>query len=197
MKGRLRLETFELSDAEPDQVALDRGEFEDAKLTSFEQGYAAGWDDAITAQDSETARLRADLGRNLLDLSFTYHEARSHVLHALEPLLRDMVGKVLPVIARQSLGQIVADHIAPLAEAMGSAPITVVAHPDSLAQIRQLLSQDGLPLDFRQEPSLGEGQVYLRLGDTETRIDLDSVIAAIGAAVAAFFHIATEETANG
>jgi len=50
---------------------------------------------------------------------------------------------------------------------------------------------------LQEEPTLGEGQVYLRLGDTETRIDLDRATAEIAAAVRSFFGLSEGETSHG
>lgn len=200
MAGRLKLEAFDAPEPKQqlEQVELERNQFEDVKLAAFEQGYAAGWDDAVAAQDGEAARLRADLGRNLQDLAFTYHEARAHVLRALEPLLFDMTAKVLPAIARETLGQIVLEQLRPVAGSMASSPLGVVASPVALPQIQALLGDtSNLPFTFTEEPSLSEGQVYLRLGEAETRIDLDGVIAAIQKAVSAHFRIASEENPDG
>ena len=193
MGSRLRLEVFEVPDITGAQVNVSSSDFEEMRLAAFEKGYTAGWDDAVAAQDAETAKLRADLARNLQDLSFTYHEARSHVLQAMEPLLRDMVGKVLPAIARESLSRVVLETLQPLAEEMAGAAITVVVNPANRHSVETLLSATkSLPLTFIEEPSLGEGQVYLRMGDAESRIDLDGVIAAIGRAVAGFFAMQNE-----
>lgn len=194
MVKRVQLEVFELDDRGDDRVNLDQSEFEECRLAAYEQGYTAGWDDAIAAQDGEIARLRADLGRNLGDLSFTYHEAHSHVLRTLEPLLHDMVTKVLPAIARESLGQMVLDQLRPMARDLAGQPVTLVANPANRALLESLvIGQASFPLAFRDEPSLGDGQVYLRLGEAESRIDLDGVISAISAAVSAFFRIEKQE----
>ena len=76
-----------------------------------------------------------------------------------------------------------------------AAPIRVVANPLSLPQIRALLEPvSTLPFQFVDEPSLSEGQVYLRMSGTETRIDLDGVTEAIGAAIEAYFRIETPES---
>ena len=72
-----RLETFEAAEAH--SASRDRcrsADLEEAKLAAFEKGYTAGWEDAVAAQDDEVAELRADLGRNLQALSFSYHEAQ-------------------------------------------------------------------------------------------------------------------------
>ncbi len=191
---RLQLEVFDMPDRAGPKPESGPDEVEEARLAAYEQGYAAGWDDAAAAQDAEVARLRADLGRNLEDLAFTYQEAHSHVLRTLEPLLQDMVTKVLPAIARESIGHVVLDHLRPLARELAGAPIAIVANPANRGAIERLLiAEAGFPLSFEDEPSLGEGQVYLRLGEAESRVDLDGVIAAISAAVSAFFRIEKHE----
>ncbi|MBC7142573.1 MAG: flagellar biosynthesis protein [Rhodobacteraceae bacterium] len=194
MAKRVQFEVFELTDMTDDRVELGQAELEECRLAAYEQGYTAGWDDAVAAQDGEIARLRADLGRNLEDLSFTYHEAHSHVLRTLEPLLHDMVTKVLPAIARESLGQMVLDHLRPMAKDLADQPVTLVANPANRELLENLVvAEAAFPLTFREEPSLGDGQVYLRLGEAESRIDLDGVISAISAAVSAFFRIEKQE----
>ena len=67
---------------------------EEAKVASFEQGYSAGWDDAVAAQQGDQGRIRADLARNLQSLSFTFQDARSHVLQSIKPLILEMVNRL-------------------------------------------------------------------------------------------------------
>lgn len=194
MSRRLRLEVFEAPDSAPQRADTGQAELEEARLQAYEQGYTAGWDDSVAAQDAEVARLRADLGRSLEDLSFTYHEAHSHVLRTLEPLLHDMVTKVLPALARETLGHVVLDHLRPLARELAGAPIAVVANPVNRAIIERLVvAEADFPVIVREEASLGEGQVYLKLGEVESQIDLDGVIAAMAAAVSAFFRVEKQE----
>ncbi len=189
MPSRFKLEVFELPDTTGEQVKLSRTELEEARLVAFEKGYTAGWDDAMASQEGEAAKMRAELARNMQDLAFTYHEARTHVLRAMESLLQDMVTKVLPAIARQSLGEMALEALRPLAEELAGAPITVVVNPANRAMVEALLGADSpLPLKFLEEPSLSSGQVYLRTGDAEVRVDLDHVIAAIGTAITSYFQ---------
>ena len=44
---------------------------------------------------------------------------------------------------------------------------------------------------IEEEPSLAEGQVYIRFGTAETKVDLAQVTADIAAAVRAFFNLNT------
>lgn len=189
MARLLQLDVFDLPMADAGTSPIPAGDAEEARLAAYEQGYTAGWDDAVAAQDAETTRLRTELGRNLKAMAATFDEARSHVLRALEPLLRDMVSKVLPAVARQSLGAMVVEQLLPAARQMSETPAEVVAHPANRAAIERLVAEaGGMALTFREEPSLGEGQAYLRIGETELHVDLDATITAIGSAVAAFFH---------
>ncbi len=194
MTARFLLEVFEHPDPGGGFGALSDAGAEDARLASFEDGYKAGWDDAIAAQDKETARIRADFARSLEDLGFTYTEAHRHVLNAIEPLLRDMVCKVMPRMAHETLGPIVLEQLVPVARQLAGVPIEVVVNPASRALIEPLLADSGIvPLVLSEEPSLGEGQVHLRFADRDRRIDLDGVIAAIGTAVAEFFQIEEDQ----
>lgn len=194
MPRRVQLEVFELTDMTDERVELGQAELEECRLAAYEQGYTAGWDDAVAAQDSEVARLRGELGRNLEDMSFTYHEAHSHVLRTLEPLLNDMVGKILPAIARETLAPLVLEHLQPVAKDLAGQPVSLVANPANRDLLERLVIAGApFPLTFCEEASLGEGQVYLKFGGDETRIDLDGVIAAISAAVSGFFRIERHE----
>lgn len=196
----LKLEVF---DAEPKPakshtVVLDRVALEDEKLASYETGYRAGWDDASAALSEDQSRIRSELARNLQTLSFTYHEARSHVLKAVEPLLLQIVGQLLPEIARETLGPFVLETLMPLAEGLGDAPVTLVINPAARPAVEALLDQaTGLPLTIEEEPTLGEGQVYIRLGTVETQVDLDKATAEIASAVRGFFDLPGKDRPNG
>ena len=188
----LRLEVFE-SEARSkggNTVVLDSGALEEAKLASYDQGYAAGWEDAAAAQSDEQGRMRTDLARHLQALGFSYQEARMHVLKAIEPLLIEIVSRLLPDLARETLAPVVLEALMPMAEAMADTPVTLVMNPAARPAIEHLLERaTGLPLILQEEPTLGEGQVYLRLGSSETQVDLDRAIADITAAVRGFFDL--------
>ncbi len=200
MMSPLRLEVFEVSEARPgtSSVTIEQNALEEAKLASYEQGYSAGWEDAATAQAEDQARMRADIARNLQSLGFTFQEARVHVLRAVEPLLTEIVGRLLPETARAALAQIVLDTLMPLAEGRAETPVTLMLNPASRAAVESFLAKTtGLPLTIVEEPTLGEGQVYLRLGDAEAHIDLDGAIASITAAIQGFYTLVEEDRKYG
>jgi flagellar biosynthesis/type III secretory pathway protein FliH len=188
----LKLEVFE-TDGRPkraETVVLDLSALDEAKLASFDTGYRAGWDDAAAAQAGDQSKISADLGRNLQSLGFTYQEARAHVLKAVEPLLLEIVGKLLPELARASLAPMILETLTPLAEGLADAPVTLVLNPAARPAVEALLEQTtGLPLTLVEEPTLGEGQAWLRLGASETHVDLDAATEKIAAAVRSFFDL--------
>lgn len=165
---------------------------EEAKVAGFEQGYSAGWDDAAAAQQGDQSRMRADLARNLQSLAFTFQDARTHVLQAIRPLILEMVNRLLPEVAHEALAPTVLTALMPMAEKLADAPVTIVLNPEARLQVEDAVAQaTGLPLVIEEEPSLSEGQVYIRFGTAETKVDLDRVTADIAAAVRAFFTLKT------
>jgi flagellar biosynthesis/type III secretory pathway protein FliH len=188
----LRLEVFDTAIAADGsfQPMVEAIAVEEAKVASFEQGYSAGWDDAVAAQQGDQTRIRADLARNLQSLAFTFQDARSHVLQAIRPLMLEMVNRILPEVAREALAPTVLDALTPLAEEMADAPLTLVLNPGVRGQVEDLVTQaTGLPMVIEEEPSLPEGQVYIRFGRTETKVDLSQTTADIAIAVRAFFTL--------
>ncbi len=190
----LRLEVFDTAHA-PDgslQPLVDATAVEEAKVASFEQGYSAGWDDAVAAQQGDQTRIRSDLARNLQSLAFTFQDARSHVLQAIRPLILEMINRLLPEVAREALAPTVLEAVMPMADDLADAPLTLVLNPAVRGQVEDLVTQaTGLPMMIEEEPSLPEGQVYIRFGASETKVDLDQVTTDIGIAVRAFFNLNT------
>ncbi|MCE6952361.1 flagellar biosynthesis protein [Cereibacter sphaeroides] len=195
----LRLEVFETDLPEAAEVIVtDAATLEEGRLASYEEGYSAGWEDATTAQAEDQARMRSDLARTMQALGFTYHEARMHVLRAVEPLLAAVISRILPDVAREALAPIVLETLMPLAEQMAEAPVTLMLNPASRPAVEALLEEaTGLPLTLVDEPTLGEGQVSLRLGAAETQVDLDRAVAEIALAVRNFFDLSEQEIRHG
>ncbi len=188
----LRLEVFDMAPASDGslQPLVEATVVEEAKVASFEQGYSAGWEDAVAAQNGDQNRIRADLARNLQSLAFTFQDARSHVLQSIRPLILEMVERLLPEVARLALAPTVVEVLTPMAEELADAPLTLVINPAARGEVEDLVAKaTGLPMVIEEEPSLPEGQVYIRFGATETKVDLSQVTADIAAAVRAFFNL--------
>ena len=63
----LKLEVFETDTSGRDgtTIVLDTIHLEETKLASYDAGYAAGWEDAATAQSGDQTRIAAELANNL------------------------------------------------------------------------------------------------------------------------------------
>ncbi|ALI55678.1 hypothetical protein [Celeribacter marinus] len=185
----------------PEQETQERERLravEQARATGYEAGYKAGWDDAIAADESVRTKIGAELERNLQDLGFTFHEARSHIIKSLEPLLVEMTEKVLPELVSQTLGQSIIDEILPFADSLSDSPVEIMICPSNKVALTALLT-GSLPMAVTivEEPSLTEGQVFLRLGTKERKIDLDGAIGKIRAAIDAAFTLNKDAIVNG
>ncbi|MGQ0609649.1 MAG: flagellar biosynthesis protein [Paracoccaceae bacterium] len=197
----LKLEVFESAERAAgriDTVVLDTVALEEAKLAAYDKGYSAGWEDAVGAQTEDQARIKADLARNLQLLSFTYQEARQHVLQSLNPLLGSIVERVLPTLARASLAPMILEILRPIAESTAEPPVTIAIHPSARAAVEGLvLDTAGLPVEIREEDTLGEGTAFVRFDGAETQIDLDDAVRRIARAVHDFFEMQRKDSDNG
>ena len=194
MARLLELETFDLPDDPLQATLMGDAQVAEMKLHSYEQGYQAGWDDALGAQNDDITRLRTELGRNLAEMALSYRDARRHILAALEPLLDEMVAKVLPAIAHQAIGPMILEELRPAIEPLAATPVTIRTAPANVGMVEALLSQKTeLPVEVVAEPTLGLGQAFLKTGAGEVQIDLDGVVEAIGAAVKAYFQTEHDE----
>jgi flagellar biosynthesis/type III secretory pathway protein FliH len=197
----LKLEVFETKNKNPDHpdtVVLDTLALEEAKLAAYDTGYQAGWEDAAAAQSDDQGRIKADLARNLQALSFTYHEARQHILRALNPLMTNMVERILPSTSRASLAPMILELLRPIAQRQSEPPVTIVLNPIARPSVEAILEQNpGFPVVLQDEDTLGEGTAYIRFEGGETQIDLDDAVARIARAVHDFFAINGKEPENG
>lgn len=171
------------------EIAISDVCLEEQRLEAFENGYKAGWEDAVKAAGDEAGRISTDFAGNLQDMSFTLQEAQSSLLGALRPLLSGMVNSVLPRLARQTLGLRVLETLQDMASDAAEGPIEIVTAPQNLAALQGIAEEQRIEnVQFKTEPSLGEGQVHVRAAGREQEIDLDAVLAQIDAAMTGFFE---------
>lgn len=184
--------------AAPPPPVISAKDLEAARLQGYEAGYKEGWDDAVKTDSEEQSRIGAEFARNLQDLGFTFHEARTHVMHALEPLLNSMIEKVLPKLVHDTIGQSIVEELLPLASDAADTPIEILVCPASRAQIEAFLAENtAIPFALVEEESLAEGQVYLRSGQTERQIDMSTAVDRIGESINALYELNEKAFQNG
>lgn len=172
-------------------------DLEEERLAAFDKGYRAGWDDAAAAHADEQSRIAADLARNLQDMSFTYHEAHAAMLRETVGILRGMMDKVLPGAMREALAETILERVR-AAVTDAATPVEIVLAPDNVARVEALVAgRPAPPLSIRSEPSLGEGQAYLRFAAAEEQIDYDALMAELAAMVDRYVQDATAPAGMG
>ncbi len=99
----LKLEVFELPRPidEGQTVVMDASDIEDVRLQAYDNGYAAGWEDAATAAAQEQDRISSEIANNLQRLAFTFQEVRSHVLKSVQPVVTQIATQLLPQLAQE------------------------------------------------------------------------------------------------
>lgn len=170
-------------------ISISDVSLEEQRLESFENGYKAGWEDAVKAASDDSNRISTDFAANLQDMSFTFQEAQSSLLTALRTLLTSMVNSVLPSLARQTLGARVLETLEEMARTATGGPLEIVTAPQNLQALQNIIDEQAIDnVQITAEPSLGDGQVHIRASGTEQEIDLDAVLAQIDATLTGFFE---------
>jgi flagellar assembly protein FliH len=182
----------------PEEPGIDPQEVEAQRLESFEEGYRAGWDDAVKAQKDESSQVSSALAQRLSDLSFTYLEAQSAMTKSMMPLLQEMVSTVLPKLARQNLGAHLAEQINGLVAEIGAVPVEIAVAPGQRAVVEPLIDGDhGLDVTIVEDASLTEDQADIRFAENERQVDLGALIEQVASAVEGFGTETQRNIANG
>lgn len=181
MTATLTLEDFALAGAAAGAPEVPAPPLTEAdRVAAYEDGYRAGWEDAGKAQREDQARIGAEFARNLQEISFTFHEARAHIIEAMGPLLDELLETLLPELMQEEFPQTVKEVLAPLIAEAADAPVDIVVGPGGAEQLQATVAEcSGGAVRIREEPSLAQGQAYLRVGKTERRIDLTGALTRI------------------
>jgi hypothetical protein len=195
MAQPLRLEVFELPDTVDTASVLMPEDLEDLRLSAYERGYIAGWDDATGQADTERSAREARVAARIEALTFGYHEARAAILAGMEPLLAALVAQVLPAAARASVIPLVVELMLPLAAARAERPL-ILRVPSGMAEdFRTALAGLALPpLTITEAAELSELEAEIVADADETRVDLQTVLSRIEAALATFHATSHPET---
>lgn len=170
---------------------------EDQRLASFEQGYTAGWDDAIDAQSNDQTRLTGKLAQNLQDVSFTYHEALSQMLSSIEPVFQAITESIVPEVIQETLVPLIVEKLSAMARMQAEQPVELVVPVGSGIALRPILAQEfSVPVMLREDPKLNEGQVQLKVGVTELEVDSFDLVEEIRSAVEAFEYTTRREISH-
>lgn len=184
--------------AEPIEPGVDPKLAESQRLEAFEEGYRAGWDDSVKAQQADSSQISSTLSQRLADLSFTYHEAHTAMTKSMMPLLEELVTAVLPKLARDHIGGHVAEQIQSLASEIGNTPVEVAVAPANRAAVEEVMDGDhGFPVSVIEDETLSDDQADIRFGQSERQIDLGDLVEQVRGAVDGLAVEPRRRTANG
>ncbi|MEK0165032.1 ABC transporter ATP-binding protein [Phaeobacter sp. JH20_36] len=192
------LEDFAMDTPAVPVVEVNEELLEEQRLESYEKGYSAGWDDAVTAKDKESKHVSSELASSLEDLSFTFHEAQTQLLESLDPMFKVLTSAVLPDAMAASFGHHIVDQLTDMAKSQADQAINIVVSPGEGATVRALLTKSfAVPVQVREDVILSPGQAYLKVGGIEREINSSALIDSIQDSIEAFsFHI-TEDSKYG
>ena len=181
----LILEDFDTAPASPspreDDLPRDEG-----RLASYDDGYAAGWEDGTAAVRSETDAAERAVLAQLQDLSFTFQEARAHVMRAVAPMVQAILCRAVPETLHATLGERLRVEINEMIDANAPAPVTLSVAPEREARLAEVLAGvPGLPVTLATDERLGPDALQLGLGEAGRRIDLGTLDAILNDAFAA------------
>ncbi|MEX0282952.1 MAG: ABC transporter ATP-binding protein [Arenibacterium sp.] len=177
---------------------MDEEALEDFRLSAFEQGYSAGWEDCTSAQENERLRLSTSLTNSLEDLSFTYQEAINSLLLSIQPIFQQLIEKTLPEAMAQTKGHLILEQIMAMAKSATGEPIQIAVPTGTSSAVGKVLPEPkGLNLTVIEDASLSADQADIRIGQTSVEIDGERLIAAFSEAIEAFFYQVQEEMNHG
>lgn len=171
---------------------------EEVKLEAFEQGFNAGWEDAEKTHGAERSQMNAAVVQRMQDMTFTYHEALSNLTQRMQPLMTDVVTKLVPGVATSSMRAHLMSEIDRLTRNAAEGAIEIAAAPQVVDALREALD-DALdaPFNIVADETLGDGQLFLRIAKAEREINIDAIRSGLTQALDAFFEPSRQELPHG
>lgn len=186
------------SAVEAPDPGLSEEAVEEQRLVSFEKGYSAGWEDAISAKDQESTRISATLASSLEDLNFTYHEAQAQLIESLDPMFKVLTSSVLPDAMSATFGHHIVDQLTDMARFQTDQAMQIVVSPSESHAIRALVAENiSVPVKVQEDDTLAEGQAYLRVGASERELNSSALLESIHGSIDAFTYHVREDSQYG
>lgn len=175
----LKLEIFETHHAGDLALHLDAETAEKLRDAAYEQGYSAGWQDALNQMRDEDAQRRVATFDAFQALTFTYAEARAMAEAQFASIVADFLRRIVPETCVHSLPGRVAQEVRVLLARDMTAPLQVLCAPDSVQLLSPVLAD--LPghamVSLVPEQSYNAAQVTVQGCGQVRSVDLSAVIA--------------------
>ena len=180
----LKLEVFDTSpDAQTDRACAQA--VASAREAAYDEGYTAGWQDALAAMRDEDEMRRAAALDAVQAISFTYTEAHAALESAFLALSDQLLNQLLPQAAQLGLPALLRAELHRIAQQGAAMPVELHCAPASSATLRAITDTvQGVEIRIIEEPAYSDAQLSLRLGAQQRDIDFDSLTKQIRAAFA-------------
>ncbi|SLN46095.1 ABC transporter ATP-binding protein [Ruegeria meonggei] len=187
------LEDFTLQSGGGKLHLLDEDALEEQRLASFEQGYSAGWEDAVQAQEQSRGQVSAELAKSLEDMSFTYHEAVTRMSLSLEPMFNSLVNVVLPETLESGFATRLVEQLVDMARDQLGQPMQIFVPIGRAGEVEAMVPQDlSAPTQVIEDPALEAGQARLQVGTSQREVDCSGLLASVAGAFDAYVFEAKE-----
>lgn len=198
-QGALKLEVFETAQQDQQAILLDPFQAEQMREAAFEQGYAAGWQDALEQLRNEDALRQIAAQEAVQAIGFSYSEAHQALAGSFLELLQAILDRVMPEAARLSVQLFLGAELDALFAKHTRPAVQIFCAPGALVALKQVVAASSpAEIELVAEPSFSEAQVSLRIGDQERVINLDDLLDRMRAIVAQDQNWqTTQETAYG
>lgn len=177
---------------------LSDTQIEDLKLTAFEQGFAAGWEDAVKAHADGKAQSSEGVLEALRDANFSMHEARRSLIDSLAPLFAEISATLLPSMARAGLALHVAEQLKQMTIARLDQQVELEVSAEAVELVEDIVGRE-TDLNVAITP-IDDAPIMtarLRVGGEERDIDMSQLVNDIEAALTTAVHGMKQEKANG
>lgn len=181
-----------------EQHVLTEGELEDIRLSAFETGYGAGWDDALKSQTGRSTEISESLVQAINEMSFSFHEARQQMTRDLAPVFDELFNAVFPEMLRATLGLQIREHVIKYATSGDSMPARICVHPNQVDPLNAAVSgtlQNAAKIIG--DPNLDEAEAYLSLGTREIHINCPDLLTQIRTGLEAVFRSMKDTADHG
>lgn len=191
------LEDFTLQAGGTKLHVLDEDALEEQRLAAFEQGYSAGWEDAVQAQAQSRSQIAAELAKSLEDMSFTYHEAVSSMAQSLEPMFQSLTKAVLPETLDRGFAVRLVEQLTDMARTQIGQPMQIFVPIGRVDEVENLIPNElSSPAQVIEDSTLEPGQARLKVGISQREVDCRALLAAIDGAFQAYVFQAKEAVNN-
>lgn len=170
---------------------------EEQRLAAFEDGYGAGWEDAVQAQEDGRGQAAAALTRSLGDLSFTHHEAMTRMTRSLEPMFESLTRVVLPAAVDRGLAARLTEQLCDMAREQIGQPMQLLVPAGQAQSVEMLIPAELSPKpQIKEDPSLLDGQARIQVGIARREVDCSALVASIAQAFDAYVFETKEVILN-